>query len=538
MSHATYSSGLQASCAASTTPSAPIAPHAIPHALPRTSSVTLAVPETTRAIATKGFLTIFTPRWYGQTTIPRHLIARTLPAMAKIPTSRIGRTAKFGGMVAGQGLKWAGTRAANSARSDEKAQAANEKRAMETAEELVQRLGQMKGAAMKVGQVLSTVDFDLIPESEREQFKERLASLRDDAPKVAFKDMEKVLRKDLGGSLSDHFKDFDETPIAAASIGQVYRATTLDGDDVAVKVQYPGVAEAVETDLRNIGMLMPLAKRLAPGLDTKAITAELRERIGEELDYEIEAQHQRTIHRLFRGHPDILVPRVDTVMSTRRVLVTEFVDGRGFTEVKQLPEEERDRFGEIVFRFFYGLLTNAHLAAGDPHPGNYLLAEDGRVCFMDFGLMRYVPQEYLEGEYALARAVVDGDAEAVHAGLATLGYLPDPDAFEPQTMLEQLRSAGEWYFTPGFRRLEPEYVRKLIEVSSSPRSPFFDQMRRQTIPAQALLIRRMEGMLFSMLGELRAGGDWGAVIFEYLAGEAPSTPLGERDHAHWDGVPA
>lgn len=453
--------------------------------------------------------------------------------MAKIPTSRLGRTAKLGGMVAGQGIRWAGTRAANGVRSDEKAEAANQKRAMETAEELVARLGEMKGAAMKLGQVLSTVDFDVIPESEREQFKERLSSLRDDAPQVPFKDIEKVLRKDLGGRVSDHFAEFDEDAIAAASIGQVYRARTHDGRDVAVKVQYPGVAEAVETDLRNISVLLPLVKRLAPGLDVKAIAAELRERIGEELDYEIEAQHQRTVARALRGHPDVRVPEVDTAMSTRRVLVTEYVAGRGFGEVKQLPDEERDRFAEIVFRFFYGLLTRAHLAAGDPHPGNYLLAEDGRVCFLDFGLMRYVPQAYLDGERALARAVVDGDADAVHAGLATLGYLPEPDTFEPEAVLAQLRSAGEWYFVPGFRRLDPDYVRTAIEVGSSPRSPYFDQMRRQTIPPQALLIRRMEGLLFSVLGELRAGADWGAMALEYLSDEPPSTPLGERDAAHW-----
>ncbi|MGK2938863.1 MAG: ABC1 kinase family protein [Solirubrobacteraceae bacterium] len=458
--------------------------------------------------------------------------------MAKIPTSRIGRTAKLGGMVAGQGLKWAGTRAANSARSDEKAQAANEKRALETAEELVARLGDMKGAAMKLGQVLSTIDFDVIPESEREQFKERLSSLRDDAPQVPFKDIEKVLKKDLGGKVSDHFAEFDEEAIAAASIGQVYRATTHEGRDVAVKVQYPGVAEAVETDLRNISVLLPLVKRLAPGLDTKAIAGELRERIGEELDYELEAQHQRTVARALRGHPDIRVPEVDTAMSTRRVLVTEFVSGRGFNEIKVLPEDERDHFAEVVYRFFYGLLTRARLAAGDPHPGNYLLADDGRVCFLDFGLMRYVPQVYLDGERALACAVVDGDADAVHAGLGALGYLPAPDEFEPQRVLQQLRSAGEWYFMPGFRRLDPEYVRNAIEVGSSPRSPYFEQMRRQTIPPQALLIRRMEGMLFAVLGELRAGADWGAMALEYLSDAEPSTPMGERDAAHWNGVRA
>ena len=178
--------------------------------------------------------------------------------------------------------------------------------------------------------------------------------------------------------------------------------------------------------------------------------------------------------------------------------------------MKARPEAQRDRFGEIMFRFFYGLLGREHLCAGDPHPGNYISCADGRVCFLDFGLMRKVPEDYLEGERALARAVTESDAEAVHRGLAHLGYLPDPDAFEPALVLEQLRTAGEWYFEPGFRRLDPEYVRNALEVGSSPRSPYFAQMRRQTVPPEALLIRRMEGLLFSVLGELRAGADWGA----------------------------
>src|SRR3954447_2383893 len=190
--------------------------------------------------------------------------------MPKIPTSRLARTARFGGLVAGQSARWAGTQAANRLRSDDQAEAADAKRALALADELVTQLGQMKGAAMKIGQVLSTVDFDMVPEGEREAFKERLASLRDQAPVVPFVQMEKLLRTELGGPLTRTFAEFDETPVAAASIGQVYRARTRDGDDVAVKVQYPGVAEAVETDLRNMAMLFPLVRRLAPGLDVKA----------------------------------------------------------------------------------------------------------------------------------------------------------------------------------------------------------------------------------------------------------------------------
>lgn len=458
------------------------------------------------------------------------------PDEATVPTSRVARTARFGGLVAGQGARWAGMRAANAFRSDDRADAAQAQRAMATANELVARLGEMKGAAMKIGQVLSTIDFDLIPESEREQFKEKLAELRDDAPRVPFSKQRRLMESELGGPLSEVFASFDETPIAAASIGQVYRARTHAGDEVAVKVQYPGIAEAVETDLRNMNLLTPLIKRLAPGLDVRAVVGELRERIGEELDYEIEAQNQRAVARAFRGHPFVRVPAVDTALSTRRVLVTEYVEGESFEVVKRLGEAERDRFAEVCFRFFFGLLTREHIAAGDPHPGNVLLAADGTVVVLDFGLIRHVPPAYLEGERGLARAVLARDAEQVKRSMDELGYLPEPGRFTGEGLLAQLLVAAEWYFEPGFRRLDPEYVRNALEQGSSPRSPFFAQMRRQTIPPEALLIRRMEGLLFAVFGELRAGAEWNGLAREYIAGAAPSTPLGEVEAAWLAGT--
>ncbi len=230
--------------------------------------------------------------------------------MPRIPTSRVGRTAKFGGLVAGQGARWLGNRAANTVRTPERAEQARGEWALNVADELVTQLGQMKGAAMKVGQVLSTVDFDLVPEAERERFKERLGALRDDVPAADFEQVRRVVEADLRAPLGDAFAEFSATPVAAASIGQVHRARTHDGRDVAVKVQYPGIAEAVETDLRNLNLLFPLVKRLAPGLDVKAVARELRDRIGEELDYEVEAQHQRTVARAFRNHPFVRVPEV------------------------------------------------------------------------------------------------------------------------------------------------------------------------------------------------------------------------------------
>src|SRR3954467_1303 len=264
------------------------------------------------------------------------------------PTSRLGRTGRVGGLVAGQGLRWAGTRAANLVRTPERADAATGERAAALARELVEQLGQMRGAAMKVGQVLSTIDFTAIPEGEREEFKRTLASLRDEVPPLPFKRVEKLVRDELGMPLEEAFADFEREAFAAASIGQVHRAVTTDGRRVAVKVQYPGIAEAVDTDLRNLNLLLPIVKRLAPGMDVRALAAELRERISEELDYEIEAQNHRAVARAWRGHPFIHVPPVDTRLSSRRLLVTELLVGKRFEDVKLLGEAERDRFGEIV----------------------------------------------------------------------------------------------------------------------------------------------------------------------------------------------
>ena len=206
--------------------------------------------------------------------------------------------------------------------------------------------------------------------------------------------------------------------------------------------------------------------------------------------------------------------------------------------VKALPDAERDRFGEIVFRFFFGTLNYLRRAAGDPHPGNYLYLEDGRVGFLDFGLMRVVDADYLAGERRLAQAIMRDDAVAVKDGLATLGYLPNPDEFEPEGLLGQLRMAATWYLEPGFRRLTSADIAEVIEEGSSPRSPYFAQMRRQTIPPQALLIRRMEGLVFATLGDLRAGADWHALGAEYWGDGPPSTPLGEQDSAFGLGCPS
>src|SRR3954451_534209 len=456
------------------------------------------------------------------------------PEAGKLPTSRLARTARVGGLVTGQGLRWAGMRTANRVRTPERAAAAESERAAALIQRLVEQLGQMRGAAMKVGQVISMVELDGLPEEERDELQRSLAALRDNVPPVRFADLEKLMREEFGGPLRQVFRDFDEHAFAAASIGQVHRARTVDGDDVAVKVQYPGVAEAVDTDLRNATLLLPLVKRLAPGLDAKALAAEMRERIGDELDYELEAQNQRRIERLLRGHPFVRVPRVDTSLSTRRVLVSEYVDGERFEVVRRADDAQRDSYGEIVFRLYFGLLYRDRIALGDPHPGNYLLCSDGRVCFLDFGLLRDVDAARVADERAIAFAVRDEDAEALKAALVAGDYLPSrrADALDADFALSLMRNAIRWYAVPGERRFSPVDARRGRDgdrPDDEQRAAMRMQVNQFTLPPESILIRRMHGIVAVVLEQLRAGADWGAIAAEYLHAAPPATSLGQAE---------
>src|SRR4051812_21902708 len=387
-----------------------------------------------------------------------------------MPTGRIRRTAKVGGLVGGQAARSYATKAANLTRDEDARRQAAEKRQIEAAEQIVEVLGQMKGAAMKIGQVASFIDMAGMPPEVSDRFQEKLAELRDSAPVVPFKDMRKVVEADLEEKLGDAFAEFEEEPLAAASIGQVYRAELHDGRCVAVKVQYPGVATAVRADLQNLGLLLRAAKRMAPGLDTKAVGGEIRERITEELDYEHEAQAHRAIARAWRGHPFVVVPDVVTSMSRERVLVTEWVDGIGFEQVKQLPDPERDRFGQIVFRFFFGsFYRNGHFS-GDPHPGNYLLLPDDRVAFLDFGLTKRVPMQHVAAELGVIRAGLEGDAEALYERLAELGFYKRGDHVHAERLLEHVQLLQGWYAEDREFKLTREYVSNLMLQAGDPRS--------------------------------------------------------------------
>jgi predicted unusual protein kinase regulating ubiquinone biosynthesis (AarF/ABC1/UbiB family) len=393
-------------------------------------------------------------------------------------------------------------------------------------EEFGAQLRRMRGAGPKVTQLLSMIQLE---RTSGDAPMRPLGTLTEPREPVPLRRLRRVIEQDLDARLQDVFSAFDEEPFAIASLGQVHGAHTRDGEHVAVKVQHPDLAEAIASDLQAFGLVSPIIQRLAPGSDAGALLTEVRERIADEIDYEIEAQQQRRLARLFRGHPHVHVPRVHTDLSTRRVLVTEYVDGLGFEEIAQLDQAERDRVGEIVFRFFFGLVWRERIVAGDPHPDNCLLCPDGRVCLMDFALLRGLEPEYLDGERHVMRAVIDADPDAVHGALAHLGYLAKTESYDPAALLEHLATAGEWFLMEGFRTIDPTYVRRTFELGYPPRSPWFSVLRRLAFPAPTLLLRRMEVQMVSLLGELRAGGDWAAIAAEHWADEPRSTPLGSED---------
>jgi predicted unusual protein kinase regulating ubiquinone biosynthesis (AarF/ABC1/UbiB family) len=430
-----------------------------------------------------------------------------------------------------------GTRAANLVRGDDAAAAALARRQVETAEQIVAVLGTMKGAAMKLGQVMSFLDVGLVPEEYREEFQRKLAQLRDSAPKVSFSQMRKVIEAEFADPLDEVFARFDTEPIAAASIGQVYSATLHDGREVAVKVQYPGVASAVRADLKNLGMIMRLLSRMAPGLDVQGITQEIRLRIDEELDYELEASNQRAMARIFRDHPFVHVPDVIMSLSRERVMVTEFVSGTGFEELKSAGAAQRNRIAEIVFRFYFGCMYRHHQFSGDPHPGNFMLLADGRVAFIDFGLYKRLPAKLAEYELETARLGIRGDGEALITHLHAGGFLPEPDRYEPEEILRQFEDVTWWYTRDGTVALTPEIATQVVIDMSDPRSRHYAQMRHENLPPDHLFGRRTETLTLAVMGQLRATGNWHRIAREWIFGDQPVTELGRAEAAFYGARP-
>lgn len=410
------------------------------------------------------------------------------------------------------------------------------------AERYVELLGRSKGALMKAGQILSFVPFSsAVPEESRLAFQAAMGRLQADAPPMAPELAASVVEEELGARPERLFSEWTPVPVAAASIGQVHRARLADGRPVAVKVQYPGVAEAIRADLRNtelVAVLFQLLRSVVPGLtriDPREVATEVSDRIGEELDYRIEAGHQSHFAGAYHGHPFIKVPAVLPELSTSRVLTQEWGQGLRWADAVNADQDLRDRWGEAIFRFVFGSLRRLCAFNADPHPGNYLFSTDGSVTFLDFGCVKRFDRDQVNGMQTIIRGVVAQDARAVWHAFVETGLFNATNGPTPEEVLAWYSGSLEMLLAPQPFSITPEFVAALIEREFSPTGPSGRLVRSLRSPRDYVFLSRIDLGLMSVLGELRVTGDWQSIQQELDEGAAPRTDMGRADAAFWSG---
>jgi predicted unusual protein kinase regulating ubiquinone biosynthesis (AarF/ABC1/UbiB family) len=422
-------------------------------------------------------------------------------------------------------VRWAGTHAPWGDRA-----ARRERFVIRTAEDVTRTMGDMKGAVMKFGQILSLMSGVLPDEMMAE-----LASLQSDAPPMAYELVEDVFEEEFGKSPQHLFRRFEREPFAAASIGQVHRAQLHDGTPVAVKVQYPGVREAIEHDLANVGVLVGLAGALSSGLDAGPIVRDLKEGIRGELDYQREAASQRRFGERFEGHAFVRVPRVYDELTTSRVLVQEHMRGRPFGAALELDQAARDRIGEIIFRYCFGSIYRFRLFNGDPHPGNYLLLDDGSVAFVDYGCVAEFSEEAIAGFRRVIRALTADDREAWRSAITDMGILRPEAPFSTEELFEHMH----WYWKPILEpevTFTPELAAEMVRRNTQSTGQGGRINQHCNVPEGMVFLTRINFGLAGLLASVRAHGPWRAIVAEYIDGAPPATELGRLSAATSQGA--
>ena len=413
------------------------------------------------------------------------------------------------------------------AAAGEQRQLLREDLALQTAEDVAATLGAMKGVMMKIGQMASYVDDGLSP-----AVRHTLARLQDSVPPMSPQLAAAVVEEELGAPPERAFARWDPRPIAAASIGQVHRAVTLDdGRAVAVKVQYPGIAETIAADLRNVALLRRMLRIAAPAQDVDALLSELRDRVGEELDYRREATSQRLMAAYYDGHPTIRIPGIVSGLSTRRVITSELSGGARFAQLAGWPQHERDLAAETIYRFVFRSLYEVRAFNGDPHPGNYLFQPGGRVTFLDFGLVRYFTPAELQPLMQMARTIcVEHDPEAFRASLENAGFLRPGAPLSTEAITGHLAVFYDTIREPGPLTITSDYASSVVRRFFDLRSPVADYV---SVPQPYVILQRINLGLFAVLGELSATANWRAIseeIWPFTQGPA-ATPMGEAEAA-------
>ncbi|MGH8908927.1 MAG: ABC1 kinase family protein [Egibacteraceae bacterium] len=412
---------------------------------------------------------------------------------------------------------------------------ADERFHAQTAQRIAELLGSMKGAAMKLGQIASFVDFDADPEIQA-VYREVLGDLQDAAPPVSADVTAQVIEQEYGAPPDQAFARWDREPIASASIGQVHRARLHDGTEVVTKVQYPGIAEAVHSDLANAEAFAPLGKIFSPHMRIRPLMEELRARLTDELDYQREATYQQAFFERYDGHPFIRVPRIHLDWCRPRVLVSDYMPGRNFEGMlATTTQAERERYGEIIYRFIFGSLNRFRLFNADPHPGNYLFPDDGVIVFLDFGSVKMFGRQTRQLLLTQLDAVIASDAEGLFVALREAGFFPasTPD---PTKLLQWFRAFNEPVLEDREWTYTPEFAREVGRMTSDPRAGYADLMRKLNLPPEYLLLNRIHWGVNSILGRLGARANWHRIGLE-LRGGAPATALGRIERPFIDASP-
>jgi ABC1 atypical kinase-like domain len=355
-----------------------------------------------------------------------------------------------------------------------------------------------------------------------------------------------MIETELGQPPDKLFAEFDPQPLAAASIGQVHPATLHDGRRVAVKVQYPGVEQAIKADLANTELLVTFFRLLTSTMagrfqaDWRGLALEVSERIGEEIDYRMEAANQQQFASIYRRHPFIRIPEVHPQFSTRRVLTMDLVEGLRYADALAADQPLRDHWAEAIYRFNVGSLGRNRMINADPHPGNYLFHPDGTVTFLDFGCVKHFTEQQVLSLARTVRATIARDPDGVAAGLIASKFFDPDDAPTTTDLFGWWSSLMTPLTAPQPFTYTPEFASQVLRDELSPHSPFSHVIRKITGDANLTFLTRFDSGMNAVLAALRATGPWSAIRAEYDPEgpqTPPSTPMGQLDAAYRSATP-
>lgn len=408
------------------------------------------------------------------------------------------------------------------------------------AQRYAELMGRSRGVLLKAAQIMSVVLPDeAVGDDVRGIYGAAFARLLDEVPPMPIDTVTHVLEAELGQDLSEIFAEFHPVPVGSASIGQVHEATLRDGRRVAVKVQYPGVEQAIRSDLHNtelVATFLRLVLSMVPGTaawDTRGIAREITERISEEIDYRIEAANQREFAAAYRDHPFVRIPELVPEVCTERVLTMEFVEGLRYSAATRVDDSVlRDRWGEAVFRFTFNGLWRLGIVNADVNPGNFVFHRDGTVTFLDFGCVSRFTQDRIRVMFGFIKPAADGDETALYRWAHRGGYV-EPDRLPPPDMvLAFFLQAYGYILADGPVTITPEGVTHAIRTRLDRTGEFEPMTRVMTMPADLTMATRLDTGLLGLLGGLRATAPWRAIFGECDLGTGPATAYGQLDAAY------